>query len=175
MKFIVILLACLSSLCAQAQDRGIFTCSSTEGCVTAIDSLLCDASRKYTLCKSFVYRDNKYVFDYKGVKPGSSDSTKLRIVFIKRAKGANPALEIEGVPVYELQTIDGKYIDIFPVWKKYVDPSADIEAVAVRKYCDRKKFDNPDGSGEEYKFKEDTQDKSNWQLLRSSWYKSSRL
>lgn len=44
--------------------------------------------------------------------------------------GANPSMEIEGTPSYKLYSVYGKYLDIFPIWKKYIDPTADIEFVS---------------------------------------------
>ncbi|MEG1842398.1 MAG: hypothetical protein RR221_06755 [Alistipes sp.] len=175
-KIVFLLFGLLALLTVKAQERSIFTSHSPEGCVASVDSMLQGAKRAYKLIKSYPYdNQSKFILDYRGSKPGSADSVNMRVVFIKRAKGANPAMEIAGETVYELQAMYGKFLDIFPVWNKYVDPTADMSAIATKRRCDRKKFENPDGSGEEYNFKEDSQDKSKWQFQRSSWYTTVRL
>ena len=175
-KIVFLLFGLLALLTARAQERSIFTCLSPEACVASVDSLLRGAKRAYKLTKSYSYdNQSKYVLEYKGAEASLPDSVDLRVVFIKRTKGANPAVEIAGVVVYELTAINGKYLDLFPIWKAFVDTTADNEALAARGYSDRKKFSNTDGSGEEYIFKENGQNKTIWQFSRSSWYKTSRL
>lgn len=175
-KTVFLLFGLLALLTVKAQERSIFTCHSPEACVASVDSLLHGAKRAYKLAKSYSYdNQSKYILEYRGAAEGSPDSVDLRVVFIKRTKGANPAAEIAGVAVYELSAINGKYLDLFPIWKAYIDTAANNEALAARGYSDRKKFSNEDGSGEEYIFKENGQNKTIWQLSRSSWYKTSRL
>jgi len=41
--------------------------------------------------------------------------------------GANKDLEIDGEPFYCVVKIIGKFLDIFPVWKKYFSPNSTQE------------------------------------------------
>lgn len=173
-KILLLLFGCFALFTAQAQNRDVFTCKDTTTCVSNIDILLQDAKRTYNKVDSYMY-DNKFIVEYKAVEPNSDATVKLRVVFLKRAKGANLALEQPGQTVYELQYIIGKYLDIFPVWKKYIDPSADIEALSTKGYSDSKKFENTDGSGEEYSFQYDSQNKALWNFSRVSWYTTSKI
>lgn len=175
-KIVLLLFGSLALLSVKAQERSIFTCHSPEACVASVDSLLRGAKRVYKLTESYSYdNQSKYILEYRGAEEGLPDSVNLHAVFIKRTKGANIALEIEGVVVYELSAINGKYLDLFPIWKAFVDTTSDKEALAARGYSDHKKFSNADGSGEEYSFKENGQNKTIWQFSRSSWYKTTRL
>ncbi|MDR1583971.1 MAG: hypothetical protein LBS55_12090 [Prevotellaceae bacterium] len=46
------------------------------------------------------------------------------VEFHKAMLGANKDLEIEGTPFYIVTEINGRFLDIFPVWKKYFDNDA---------------------------------------------------
>lgn len=173
-KAILILFAFFALFTAQAQDRTIFTSNSQEACMKSVDSLLQGAKRIYKHSETYV-SDNRYIFEYIEADSSVSEPAKIKVIFQKRTKGANPALEQDGITVYELSAISGNYLDIFPIWEKYIDPAADIEILATRGYSDRKKFENADGSGEDYLFKGSNQNKALWTFSRGSWYKSSRL
>lgn len=42
-------------------------------------------------------------------------------------EGENKALEIDGTPMYNIRiTIRGKFLELFPFWKKYIDMNADM-------------------------------------------------
>lgn len=175
-KIILLLLSLFALFAAQAQSRTIFVCNTPAACASSVETLLKDATRSYKLLNSYEYDNRKYILEYEVPKVNDSDQAiKMRVVFLKRAIGANPALEQPGQIVYELQTITGKYLDIFPIWKKYIDSNADIETLAERGYSDRIKFDNGNGAGEEYRLSEDKQDKTMWTFNRSSWYSTSRI
>lgn len=131
-KTLLSLMFSIACLCSWAQDISLFTCDSEKECVRVADSLLRDSKRKYKLVKTS-YEQSAYKYynlDFQEVGNISSP-LKLTVIFKQRMRGANPSLEIIGTPCYELITIKGKYLDIFPIWKKYIDPNADIDKVST--------------------------------------------
>lgn len=175
-SFLLLLFGCFTLFAAQAQPRDLtlFSCGDTTACISNTDQLLQNAKRSYKLQESYMY-DNKFILEYKATDPNSAEVFKLRVVFLKRAKGEDLALERPGVVVYELQGITGKYLDLFPIWQKYIDNSADLEAIADSGRSGCVKFDNGNGAGESYELKKDKQDKSKWIFDRNSWYSSVRI
>lgn len=57
----------------------------------------------------------------------ADDEDLLVITFDIKYKGANKDLEIEGAKVYSFKKVSGKYLDLFPFWKKEFNPDADVE------------------------------------------------
>lgn len=48
-------------------------------------------------------------------------------------QGEDLTLEIEGTPTYEIVLIQGAYLDLFPMWKGWIDPDADLRKIAADK------------------------------------------
>lgn len=44
--------------------------------------------------------------------------------------GENKDLEKKGIKKWTISAIYGKYLAVFPIWKKYADPNADVEALS---------------------------------------------
>lgn len=176
-KIILFVIALFAIFTAQAQNnRSVFVCGTPQACASSMDTLLQGAKRVYKLLNSYEHDNRRQILEYETPKANNNDiPIKMRVVFLKRTIGANPALEQSGQIVYELQSISGKYLDIFPIWKQYIDNTANMEAIAERGYSDRSKFDNGGGAGEEYRLTEDKQDKSVWVFHRSCWYTTSQI
>lgn len=164
MKKIILLLFGLFALStAQAQDRTIFYCSSQEECITAVDSLLKNSKRTYEFVDFYDYKD-RYYFNFKEANPTDPDNPMtLKVAFVKYMEGANPALEIEGTPVYKMNTIRGKFLDLFPIWKKYVDPNADAELLTTT-YKAKTSFSFTEPKKQYFSFNYDNNDKSIWTI-----------
>lgn len=143
MKKILLTSACfLFCMVAAAQDISLFTCDSKEACVKVADSLLRDSKRQYKLLKAYDFSqgNNYYELLYKEVGDTIKEPLKLSVTFKIEMIGANSALEIEGTPSYKLKFITGRFLDIFPIWEKFIDPTADMEATS-KSHGVRKKFD----------------------------------
>ncbi len=102
-----------------------------------------DSVKIYAQIDSLIYELNKgYVLNV--IQPWSSamtayfsdriynnDSLKIKVhIYMNKTKG-NPALDIDGKPFYALSSITGKYIDIFPIWKK-INPIAKLETATQK-------------------------------------------
>lgn len=176
-KIILLLLGLFTITAAQAQDRAIFTRSTPEECITAIDTLLKDAKRVYEFV-DFYNSGNRYYFDFAEADPADPDNpARVKAVFVKVDRGANPALEIKGTTVYEMDAIRGKFLDLFPIWKKYVDPHVNMELLAEKGKSGYTplEFPNPDGSGQKFSFIQDNQSPDIWLLNRGVWIKRTRI
>lgn len=74
----------------------------------------------------------------------ASDKYELRLAFSKVMDGANHDLGIEGKPMYKFHSASGHFLDLFRVWQKYFDASADPDKVLKDEYA---MITVPDDSG----------------------------
>ena len=125
-------ISCLISLfsiqlCTAQELDSYFMCHTKEYVVVMLDSLLSKGTRHYEL-KDIRKQNNDHtiIYSYKGFKQGDADSVKLVAVVNFFMQDANPALEIEGMPVYVVDDIYGVYLDLFPIYQ-LADTEATIE------------------------------------------------
>lgn len=104
-----------------------------------------------------------YAVYYFVEKDPQAKPKRVKLLFNLRMKGENKSLEIEGTPVYSLDAIQGPYLDLFPIWKTWIKPDADLESVANKK---KDQIDiGPEKSFVRYWF-EDTGEDGIWRLSR---------
>lgn len=85
----------------------------------------------------------------------------ITVQFFAYMKDKNEALEIEGTPEFLLREIRGSFLDLFPFWKTYFDPEADLEKMAIRNGIYEKEI-----SDRKYSFKQDTTyDTKQWIII----------
>lgn len=94
------------------------------------DSIASNTKRPYHFqSEGWVERLDLYRVRY----VNNNDSTiKLSVFFSKIKIGENKALEIKGKTKYVFYTAIGKYLDIFPFWKKFIDKTADETACSTK-------------------------------------------
>ena len=160
------------ALFAKTQDHGIFSCENYDECIKSANILLEGAKRQYQLTDTFTY-NNKFVIEFEEANPQAERSEKVKMIFLPLKIGANPAMEIEGITIYELEKISGLYLDIVPIWQKYVDPDVDIEALSTRKSVTKKDFQLEIG-GENFFIKQE-QNKRYWLIERWRWLKKTNI
>lgn len=81
-----------------------------------------------------------FVFDSSGETdvPGSffkykdDKNSTLLITFNTFFDGYNSDLEIPGVKKWRIRTMYGKYLALFPIWKKYFQPDANLESISKK-------------------------------------------
>ena len=165
-KTLLFLFILLLSISVQAQNIEALNCEKEEDCVAIADSLLKSAKRPFKLLRtdSVTYSSRNYI---KLIYTESSDSKeplKMAILFRVKQIGANKALEIKGKTLYEFYSMQGKYLDIFPAWKKYINPDADIEKTSD--FGGKKEFRKDSGSIEHrYTIEEDQY--GDWIILKT--------
>ena len=87
------------------------------------DSIALNAKRTYRFSSEGKIKDS-YIYRFRYVNV--SDTTDiLPVYFHISMKGANSALEITGTPEYSFHTAFGKFLDLFPFWKKFIQPESD--------------------------------------------------
>lgn len=53
------------------------------------------------------------------------ESKKMIVTFRVKYIGENKDLEIKGIPEYRFERVEGKFLNLYPFWKKYINPNAD--------------------------------------------------
>lgn len=98
-----------------------------------------------------------------GLKNGkiTDCSNCLKIRFTTYYQSENKSLEIKGKKTFKFDKVYGKYLDLFPVWKKIFRPDVELEST-VSNYGNRELRHRP--SGIIFKFEDET---DYWQL--SNW------
>lgn len=82
--------------------------------------------KDYKLNERITNKKPYEVFEYK------YDNRYLLIKTYYTLEGENKDLEIEGVKKWTISSISGKFLDVFPFWKKYVDENADSVKVSEK-------------------------------------------
>ena len=111
-----------------------FIVDNTNDVRSLSDSIALRARGTYVFSKQGVEETNGYEVLYKN-KADSTDIMHVR--FILRMSGANKDLEISGTPQYIFSNVSGKYLDLFPFWKTFINPSDNIEELSKKglTYC----------------------------------------
>lgn len=94
------------------------------------DSIALTAKTVYKYEKEGISKrdSNYYVILYTNK---DDDFDRLGVAFWIDYIGRNIDLEIKGTPVYTLDLVQGKFLDLFPFWKRHINPKAD--AVKITK------------------------------------------
>lgn len=69
-------------------------------------------------------RDQRY-YEYSQYI-GGKKYIVMSVDYVEGRMGANADLEIKGIPYYEFTQVTGAFLDIFPIWKKFFNPNADM-------------------------------------------------
>ena len=100
------------------------------------DSIVSNAKRTFKFQSINRHRDAKtsYIVKYVNV----NDSTDVIPVLVNTTIiGENKDLEIKGTTQYIIKFTQGKFLDLFPFWKKFINPTAtedDIIKVGYQTY-----------------------------------------
>ncbi|OBS13407.1 hypothetical protein ATE49_13260 [Elizabethkingia miricola] len=97
----------------------------------AIETLVSDTGKKYEPIPESENED-KDVFKFVNA---DDKSDVLYIQYYTVMEGENKDLEIKGVKTWNIRTLYGKYLSLFPLWKKYIDPNADAEKISNKEYA----------------------------------------
>ncbi|MDE5525680.1 hypothetical protein [Elizabethkingia meningoseptica] len=101
----------------------------------AIETLVSETGKKYELLQND--NEDKNVFKFENM---SDKSDILYIQYYTVMEGENKDLEIKGVKTWNIRTLYGKYLSLFPLWKKYVDLNADAEKISKAEYAIRNNY-----------------------------------
>jgi hypothetical protein len=132
MKKLLFILFVSIALNAHAQkSEWLFGLGTKDSCRIFADSVIKNfkAKYKYSLDKEISSAGAKYYAIYY-----TSDSLKkvnkgfdfeYAVIFQRFDEGENKALEIQGKPRYYIKELKGDFLELLPVWLKYIDGNAD--------------------------------------------------
>jgi len=151
MKKIALLLLMLFPVVGYSQDYKWFICHSESDARILSDSIAFNSKSKFQFdtAKISNFDKTRYVVSYID-KNDTLEPTKLNVVFGMYMKGANKDLEIVGTREYLLSFVHAKYLDIFPFWKKFINPKADLKILS-EKTSDKVITILPDGQHIEFR------------------------
>ncbi len=94
------------------------------------DSIALNAKTPYVFSKEGASKRNSnyYVVIYNNPK---DDYDRLGVAFHIKYIGRNIDLGTKGTPVYTFDFVQGNFLDLFPFWKRHINPNAD--AVKITK------------------------------------------
>lgn len=115
-----------SQYCDYKQDW--LYCSNLQELRSKSDSIASIAKRKFY----FISQGSKEtIMLYQDAPKDSNFHYELYLWFDLGGNiGGNKDLEIEGKDYYIFSEMTGSLLDIFPFWKKYIDPKANVEDIA---------------------------------------------
>jgi hypothetical protein len=125
MKKIILILA-LMPLMARGQIGLPLKTNNEKDVVQLLDELCKITNHKLVKVDSSF--NDKAVIQFLLNKNGSPDT--IRINFYKRIMGGNEALEIKGHWEWSFTDLNGRYLDIFSIWKRYFNRQADMNLIA---------------------------------------------
>jgi hypothetical protein len=150
MKKILLLATLLIGLLASAQDYatiGQLNSADLDGSLKMANDVRTMAKNSYHLYKQ-VEKDGflKIVYAPEGVTDEQLETSKdfskcLLVVYKIYYEGKNVDLEKPGIKKYKFTVAQGKYLDLFPVWKSWFVPGADLEKTAVKSFNEFSELD----------------------------------
>lgn len=127
-KLLSIIVVSFISLSAKSQSADILYNVSKDSARMISDELASLAKRKFVYSSTFEnLKAYAIIFKY---RDANDESNELKIYFSVNNVGENRALEIQGTPRYYFYMVQGKFLDVFPFWKKYIEPEADAEKMS---------------------------------------------
>ncbi|AZA90935.1 Uncharacterised protein [Chryseobacterium nakagawai] len=93
-----------------------------------VEQLITDTGRNYQLVTD---RSDDDVNNLK-YENTQDKSDVLLIKYGSYMDGENKDLEKRGVKKWAISAVYGKYLAVFPIWKKYADPKADIDILSKK-------------------------------------------
>lgn len=152
MKKLILLTALLITSFIQAQNYAVINQLNA----TDFDSSLKIANDMKAMSKSN-YRLYKYkefekeqflkiVYAPDGVTDAQLNASKdysncLTVTYKIYFEGKNKDLGASGIKKYKFTLLQGKYLDLFPVWQSWFSPTADLEKTSNKKYDELRDHD----------------------------------
>lgn len=133
------------SLTGRAQDFKLFEGGDEAYARRLADSIALNAKRQFALREARYAKSDTsvYLFIYRDLGD-TTGANLMKVVFSIKMIGANKDLEIRGTRTLLFDGVEGKYLDLFPAWKKFVNPSASLGSLASKGHDEVNMF-FPDG------------------------------
>jgi hypothetical protein len=126
LKFLVVV-SLLFSCGASAQMKRLFVKDGYNKVFQLRDSLKAYYNGRYELA-TFLWNDKK---DYSNWQFRNSEGREINFSIRTANIDADPVLEKKGVKIIDRVHVSGRFLDLFELYKHFIDPAADIEKLKV--------------------------------------------
>lgn len=147
MKKILALFVLFISINSNAQKANWFFGLNQDSAVVLAKEIMKNFRGKYEYGTSkFTHPTNTttyFLVKFRSDSLKATDGEFYNIIYQVFYEGENKALEIKGVPRFWLREFAAQFLDVFPFWKEYLNPKADMAALS-EKGDDKIYIDNTD-------------------------------
>ena len=122
MKKLILFLALITSALfySQYQKLDSITLQKT------IEKIVSDTGKPFVVAKQS-QEDRIFYIKFKNPE---KENDNLMILYYPSYEGANEDLEIKGTKVWNIQSISGNFLSVFPVWQKFSGTKTDAETLS---------------------------------------------
>ncbi|WP_165042553.1 hypothetical protein [Dysgonomonas sp. ZJ709] len=128
LKITIILFLSFCFLSAQSQIK--FISSDKNDMRILADSIVSNAKRNYVFKSETNKGRYQYSLNYINIE---DNNDQLSVDINIRWVGESRDLEIEGTPEFRFDYVRGRYLDLFPFWKKFINNEDNLEELAKKK------------------------------------------
>lgn len=139
MKKLILFLALITSafFYSQYQKLDSITLQKT------IEKIVSDTGKPFVVAKQS-QEDRIFYIKFKNPE---KENDNLMILYYPSYEGANEDLEIKGTKVWNIQSISGNFLSVFPVWQKFSSTKTDAETLAKKGF---EYYTTPDGNSTDF-------------------------
>lgn len=139
MKKIILFLALITSslFYSQYQKLDSITLQKT------IEKIVSDTGKPFVVAKQS-QEDRIFYIKFKNPE---KENDNLMILYYPSYEGANEDLEIKGTKVWNIQSISGNFLSVFPVWQKFSGTKTDAETLSKKGF---EYYTTPDGNSTDF-------------------------
>lgn len=91
-----------------------------------IEKIVSDTGKPFVVAKKS-QEDRIFYIKFKNPE---KENDNLMILYYPSYEGANEDLEIKGTKVWNIQSISGNFLSVFPVWQKFSGTKTDAETLS---------------------------------------------
>lgn len=108
-----------------------------------IEQLVKDSGKNFVLSKKD--KDyNKIAYMYKNP---DNENDNLMIIFYPFMQGEDEALEIKGTKKWDIQSVSGNFLSLFPIWQKYSNTKSEKEVISKKGF---EYYTTPEGKSSDF-------------------------
>ena len=139
MKKLILFLALITSALfySQYQKLDSITLQKT------IEKIVSDTGKPFVVAKQS-QEDRIFYIKFKNPE---KENDNLMILYYPSYEGANEDLEIKGTKVWNIQSISGNFLSVFPVWQKFSSTKTDAETLSKKGF---EYYTTPDGNSTDF-------------------------
>ena len=139
MKKLILFLALITSALFYSQYQKLDSISLQK----TIEKIVSDTGKPFVLSKQG-QEDRIFYIKFKNPE---KENDNLIILYYPSYEGANEDLEIKGTKVWNIQSISGNFLTVFPVWQKFSGTKIDAETLAKKGF---EYYTTPDGNSTDF-------------------------